>query len=222
MVIWLASYPRSGNTLVRLVLAQVYGYDTYSLYNDPELRKMGMAEILHQKEFLREDIAKYEKAAKPYFVKTHLLPHADDTNKAIYIMRDGRDALVSHAHYRVDVEGASGFTETLKNLVWRKPLCGGWSNHVHSWLHKMPAPMVFRFEDLLECPIGYVQVALRHLKLPAEPVGGQLPTFEELHEQWPKFFRAGRLGSWRREMDAKTQRKFHVYHKEVLEAVGYR
>jgi len=105
MIIWLASYPRSGNTLVRLVLAQVYGYNTYSLYNDPDLRDMGMADILHQKDFLREGIVEYENAEKPYFVKTHLLPHADDTNKAIYIVRDGRDTLVSHAHYRIDVEG---------------------------------------------------------------------------------------------------------------------
>lgn len=222
MIIWLASYPRSGNTLVRIVLAQIYGYDTYSLYNDADIQGMGMADLLHQKRFDARSMTEYEQSSKPYFVKTHESPPTLDFNPTIYVVRDGRDTLVSHAHYRIDVEKASGFVEVLEGLVWRKQWLGGWSAHVRTWLHKSPAPFILHFEDLLASPVGYVQRALQYLKLPAEPVGGQLPTFEGLHKQWPKFFRGGRADSWTREMNANTRQMFHEYHAEVMKTMGYK
>ena len=35
MIVWLAAYPRSGNTLLQLFLKQVFGVHTFSLYDDP-------------------------------------------------------------------------------------------------------------------------------------------------------------------------------------------
>jgi len=207
---------------VRLVLAQVYGYDTYSLYNDADVQGMGMADLLHQKHFDGRSMTEYEQSPKPYFVKTHESPPTLDFSPTIYIVRDGRDTLVSHAHYRIDIEKASGFVEILEDLVWRRQWLGGWSAHVRTWLRKSPAPFVLRFEDLLVSPFKHVQKALQHLELPAEPVGGHMPTFEELHERWPKFFRGGRAGSWTREMNASTRQMFHKHHAEVMEVMGYR
>ena len=43
MIVWLASYPRSGNTFLRMVLHFVYGQKTYSLYNDPLLERDAVA-----------------------------------------------------------------------------------------------------------------------------------------------------------------------------------
>ena len=34
MIVWLASYPRSGNTFLRLVLHRLFGVPTYSVYED--------------------------------------------------------------------------------------------------------------------------------------------------------------------------------------------
>ena len=36
MVVWLASYPRSGNTFLRIVLHRLYGVPTYSVYDDDD------------------------------------------------------------------------------------------------------------------------------------------------------------------------------------------
>ena len=43
MIVWLASYPRSGNTFLRVVLHNVYGVSTYSVYedNDPVAQRVG-------------------------------------------------------------------------------------------------------------------------------------------------------------------------------------
>lgn len=34
MIVWLASYPRSGNTFLRVLFRHVFGIETYSVYND--------------------------------------------------------------------------------------------------------------------------------------------------------------------------------------------
>ena len=38
-------------------------------------------------------------ASDIYFVKTHELPTENDNSPAIYLVRDGRDVLMSYAHY---------------------------------------------------------------------------------------------------------------------------
>src|ERR1700690_3698791 len=35
MIVWLASYPRSGNTMLRAMLRQAFGLKSYSMYDDP-------------------------------------------------------------------------------------------------------------------------------------------------------------------------------------------
>ena len=49
MIIWVASYPRSGNTLFRLLLNRLWGLPTYSVYPrrpDAPLRNRKMAEFI--------------------------------------------------------------------------------------------------------------------------------------------------------------------------------
>ncbi len=41
MIVWLASYPRSGNTLLRILLRQVFDIRTYSLAGTKELSRFG-------------------------------------------------------------------------------------------------------------------------------------------------------------------------------------
>ena len=36
VIVWLASYPRSGNTFLRIVLHRLYGVPTYSVYDDDD------------------------------------------------------------------------------------------------------------------------------------------------------------------------------------------
>lgn len=51
MIVWLASYPRSGNTYLRMLLHQLHGLKTYSVYDDPLLELLdGSAEAVgHEK-----------------------------------------------------------------------------------------------------------------------------------------------------------------------------
>ena len=84
-MIWLASFPRSGSTFLRIVLDQVYGIESSTF---------------HREETYPVD-ANYTRFP---VVKTHLLPGqlapSDPSIPAVYLVRDGRDCVVSLAHYQ--------------------------------------------------------------------------------------------------------------------------
>ena len=45
-VTWLASYPRSGNTLLRTILKHCFGLSSQSVYPDEEFSEPGVAEAV--------------------------------------------------------------------------------------------------------------------------------------------------------------------------------
>ena len=99
MIVWLASYPRSGNTFLRVVLHNVYGVSTYSVYedNDPVAQRVGPALVGYRPK--PAERTRMIDGADVYFVKTHKRRKADGF-PAIYLVRDGRDAIVSSARLR--------------------------------------------------------------------------------------------------------------------------
>ncbi len=67
---------------------------------------------------LTSSVADLMNDAEIHFVKTHQLP--GDNSPAIYLVRDGRDACVSYAHYRVDFEGNLSWVERQRARVCRR------------------------------------------------------------------------------------------------------
>src|SRR4051794_24293951 len=105
MIIWLASYPRSGNTLLRIILKSVFDRRTYSKHddvNDIGADSRVAEEVGHQALGASWDGA-YQRMrddAQSYLVKTHDPP--EDDGRAIYIVRDGRSTCRSFYHYLKD------------------------------------------------------------------------------------------------------------------------
>lgn len=96
MIIWLASYPRSGSTFCRLMLHRMYGINTYSKSGDNFFLANDMSDTIGVAPLPRhfDDLDRDEAI---HFVKTHDLP--TDNRPAIYLVRDGRDSLVSYARF---------------------------------------------------------------------------------------------------------------------------
>ncbi len=181
-----------------------------------------------------------------YFaVKTHLLPNelksADPEIPAVYLVRDGRDAMVSIAHYRKDiVMPGSDYYENMREaiLAEKGSFFGGWSKNVDEWVQR--ASIVIRFEDLIKDPVAQVERLREIIKLP-KPDSSKLPDFETLKKSKPKyggespiknvdfkindfsnrFFRKGKSGAWTEEMPEEMQDFFWKYHGEVMERMGY-
>lgn len=206
LILWLASYPRSGNTFLYVVLSQAYDIPTLSRYQD----KGSLEEI--------------RTSPQLYAVKTHELP--DDDSPAIYLARDGRDSLVSYAHFHLRVNqrrehySQDEFRAALENLIIHQGAFGGWSRHLMEWTSRPAPTAMIHFDDLTAAPVESVLQALDKLGLQIPLAHRKLPSFAELHEQRPDLFRRGLTGSWRDEMPGRHQRFFWKYHAAGMNLLG--
>lgn len=178
MIIWIASYPKSGNTYIRSFLAS-YFFSENGKFNFDQLLK------LHQfpsMKFSKNRIESEEEASKYWIfnqktffdndelnlVKTHncLLKFRgnnftskDQTLGAIYIVRDPRNLITSFTHhYSFSYEDALKFMMYDKAALVEKSAdndysnftyLNSWSNHYKSWRDNDQFKTLFiKFEDL--------------------------------------------------------------------------
>jgi len=178
-IVWLASYPKSGNTWARaLVEAYVKGsvdinkmstcigdnvpyfYNTVSpgLELTPEIiRLLRPAALLHLKAL---------EACKPLIVKTHHANVVVDemgmipvglTKGAVYIIRDPRDVVLSYAkHFNYSVDEAIAALADPHRVIVDEPfehILGSYSLHVKSWTCEQEYPILLvRYEKMLSDP----------------------------------------------------------------------
>ena len=226
-MIWLTSFPRSGNTFFRNILYEVYGLESGTFHKDPAY-------------LLDEHYERYP------VVKTHLLPDELEPSgreiPGVYIIRDGRDALCSIAHHRKDIIApGSDYLENLQAAIHAEKgsFFGGWSVNVKKWTER--ASILIRYEDLLTDPIGQAERLRGIIELP-EPDRAKLPSFSDMKFGLPKYgsgrdrpiseeekqelarknFRKGRAGSWKEEMPGDLHELFWSLHGETMESLGYR
>ncbi len=225
MILWLASYPRSGNSFLRVVLKVAFGLSSDSLYVD--VGPKATVPRVRQGLVPGRSVADMALSSDLCPVKTHDLPE-DEENPAIYIVRDGRDALVSYAHYALEPsanEAGAGhpdsFQEMLRALVGSDGYFGGWGPNVIAWTSRRAPTEVIRFEDLIVDPLPVVERALARLGVRPERTGAALPSFAELREKAPLFFRAGRVGSYKEEMPRELEDLFWARHGGAMRRLGY-
>lgn len=229
MIVWLASYPRSGNTFLRAVLHAVYGVPTYSVYDDddPVAQRVGPGLVGYRRK--PGDRASMAASAELFFVKTHKRRKSDGC-PAIYLVRDGRDAVVSHARLRASLESGASLEELLRGEITRpylasEPSSGTWGGNVLSWLSGTAAPTVLmRYEQLIVDPVRVVQSAVSSLLPDLEPKPDpRVPSFEALHEVDRAFFRRGVIGSHRDEMPDELHTLFWAQPENTaaMKALGY-
>jgi len=227
-MIWLASFPRSGNTFVRNILFEAYGLPS-STYH-------------------REASYPLDARFETYpFVKTHELPDTleaaglDVDAPAIYLVRDGRDALCSIAHHRSNlVAPGSDYYQNLVDAIVadRGSFFGGWSRNVDAWISR--CDLVIRFEDLIERPLHCTERLRNIVDLPTPDIA-RIPTFAGMKSGIPEygagrhqpisesqkrhnatlFFRRGKAGAWRQEMPEELQELFWSLHGDTMERLGY-
>jgi len=230
MVIWLASYPRSGNTFFRVLLHSLYGFETHAIYDvakpgkQPSEDARKLMTLIGQTE-LNCDVKLLSADRHPHFVKTHGLPENDDF-PAIVIVRDGRDAMVSYAYFVLKTERKieqpdRGLVEsTLQDLILEDRF-GGWSRNEEAWINRVGRDNIIRYEDLIENPAEISIDALKRLDLSAAATVSTPPSFQKLHESVPWFFRKGHVGGWREEMPVHLQEMFFERHGHMLIELGY-
>ena len=236
MLIWVASYPRSGNNLFMITLRDAFGVAERGTVFEEGLglgRLSSVRAAPYQMPRELQGLANDDlldvirERPEPYFVKTHHICHAVDPAPAIHIVRDGRDSLVSYAHFVVDHEQDplfDGLTleRRLSTLisVGYGPF-GTWSNHVHAWRTRSAPTSRVRFEQLVEDPAVSVSTACADLGVELRNCGRRPPAFSMLHERHPTFFRRGEVGGWRTEMPSSLEERFWRAHGREMTALSY-
>src|SRR5580700_2617391 len=159
-IVWIASYPKSGNTWVRflacnLIFGRQESAATVSLLA-PDIHEMGEALIG----------SSHTGLVKTHFAYSSNLPLLNRTAGGIYIVRNPADVLVSNFHYAqrrnaLAADSGATFDSYFDDFVanrgdphWKSLGMGTWEENVRSWLYgHRPFPVVaVRYEELCANP----------------------------------------------------------------------
>ena len=229
---YIASYPRSGNTWLRTMLVNVMDPNANS---DPDLFNQRIPGVS------LANLPLIAACRPPRIIKTHSW-YQPSIQSAVYLVRDGRDVLISLYHYRVTRQG---HRESFSQFFER--YCLGvyghrWDESVESWLR---APgiedpdrfLVVRFEDLRSNTTNELQRICTFLTIPSSletcAKAVEAASFEHMRvierQRRPgvtntekSFYRGGASGKWNDLMDAEMQRRFMELSSQSLSLAGYR
>ena len=178
MIIWLASYPKSGNTLLRSILA------TYFFSNDGQLKFEYLYKIeqfpgVYHFENLGIDLSNDKTVFKNFinaqkfinkeknkikFIKTHSslsrinncnFTDLENTLGAIYVIRDPRNVVISFAHhYDLNIDDATNaiIDQTrwlIKTEKVLKTFLSSWNINYNSWKQLNNRVLFIKYEDLV-------------------------------------------------------------------------
>ncbi|MEM6263236.1 MAG: sulfotransferase domain-containing protein [Bacteroidota bacterium] len=183
--VFIASYPKSGNTWTRFVLAHLLTRNTKDLNfqnYDQYVPELGVHD-----EFIIN-------RPPPRLMKTHVHPQ-DYMNKAVYVIRDPRDVYVSYYYYLRKRYYSEELTFEEFFLNSEIPF-GRWKEHVEAW-DKHQNKIVIRYEDLLANPEGEFQrlidfVPEFELRIEDLPEALNQSSFDRLKQKEKAFGRAFR------------------------------
>lgn len=154
--IFLASYPRSGNTWLRVILA--------GMVCDPS-QLASLSDLNHLVPDVHVGIPRSSIAVVPRVIKTHLpypnrheADRSDLYKRVIYAVRHPCDVLVSYYDYQQKLGGfgtpATSFEDFVHRTLNYTDLFGSWQQHVLSWLsmrERIDLHLI-RYEDLKANP----------------------------------------------------------------------
>ena len=229
LLVWAASYQRSGNTLTLRTLHDVYGIDRFCTVHGGGPWMRGRARSRNYK--VPEELVglptdelfdALRDRPEPFFVKSHRIQDSADPAPALYIVRDGRDVHVSRAHWIAGKKVGPyelPYEERLDTLVTsgHPP----WSEHIHRWRTRSGPTALVRFEELVDDPAGTVKRACDELGVPLPEPVGELTPWEKLQARNPLMHRRGKAGSWQEEMPPEIEERFWSIHGEEMDALGY-
>jgi hypothetical protein len=226
--VFIAGFPKSGNTWFQLItVALLYGFNPELV---PDSIVQELVPDMHFKSF-------YRRYATPMFFKTHN-PPLPEYKKVVYLLRDGRDAVVSYYHHTRDLHRQE--IDFFKFVEEYNIFSLKWHEHVNLWLSNpyQADMLVIKYEDLrnngLEALEEYCDFL--HITRSREYLQNILrdTDFNKMRRReqnlgwddpnWPKdrpFIRRGVIGSYKDEFPQEALDKFLVESGETLKRCGY-
>lgn len=229
--IFIVGYPKSGNTWFQNLVAGVcYGVD-------PRLSPSALTQHLVPDLSIQKW---YQRYRTPTFFKSHALP-CPEYRRVVYLLRDGRDVMVSYRHFREAVDHvAYDFLEFVSPGSELYPC--HWAHHVDAWMQNPydAHMLLIKYEDLLADPVrqleSFCQFAgiareTKHLEVIAKAASFRNLREKEVREDVGQpdrvflpgalFFRRGIVGSYKDEMPPEVLSRFLGHSAQTLRRHGY-
>ena len=165
MIIWIASYPKSGNTWLRsLICSYYFSKDKFNLSDLKKIPNFSVSDFINDSLLLQNgvDVAKQwlnvqkeinKNYKKTLFFKTHnacvainknLFTDSDNTAGCIYVVRDPRNIITSYKNFEKKT-----YDETLNHMKKKEAFLfsekktgfksfefiGSWADNYNSWFH---------------------------------------------------------------------------------------
>ena len=193
-IIWISSYPKSGNTWMRSILTGLI-YTNDGNFDFDLLPKIDQFEKDENFKFIKkisendyknlnklENISKYWQLSQEnikqkecIFFKTHSanykhnnirFTNINKTLGAIYIVRDPRDVAISYSKFigKSIDETITYMTESKRQIYTLGIILSRWDYHLASWINADFPILILRYEDLLEKSKGTLEQIIKFLK----------------------------------------------------------
>lgn len=192
MIIWLPSYPKSGNTFMRSILStyffsqdgifsfdklkKIYQFPTNKVFSDINVDISNDLDILKNYRNAQKHLD-YKKNSIQ-FVKTHSALIKIDGEKfidpehtlgAIYIVRDPRNVITSFSnHYSKNLDESFKIMENEKTILPKtvsnsKTYLCSWKTHYKSWKNLNKNYLLVKYEDLIIQPKNSILRVLKFI-----------------------------------------------------------
>lgn len=227
-----AGYPKSGNTWMQtLVSGLVFGVNTN--YLPPTLANELVVDV-HTRNF-------YKRFNNEAYFKSHNVPQKNYKN-VIYIVRDGRDAMVSYFAMNTKLGMNVSMDEMIIDGKGIFPC--KWHEHVRSWVdNPFNANMIIiKYEDLIRNPIDEMNKicdfigVIRSSDEINQVIAGssfekaveKASKFNRLgHMSWDRgnaidFYRKGKIGSYKDDMKIELLEYFNKESINELNLLDYK
>lgn len=206
--VWLASYPRSGNTYLRTILRHAFGLRSASVYPNDLGGNKELEEYVGHLEH-KPKLQKQLKEVGVALIKTH--ERDKDYRPAIYVIRDGRAACVSLWEFYNRVMPIEAVIEGQHRF-------GTWAGHVKSWdPWERPNTLLLKYEQLRDdLPVAlnaisdFLKVEIKTTKIPSRK------KIANVDGRWVK-----KKSDWRAELKGANLRRFVGINKDILKKAGY-
>jgi hypothetical protein len=228
---YIVAFPRSGSTWLRTVLAALID------------REKGFEPAVFNR--LIPSVGVYNLSLigslpDPRLIFSHTV-FRHSLRRVVYLVRDGRDSIVSFYHMETTRSGISLSFPEWFNLYCLRRFGPRWDNNVESWLTHgrdyLRDNMLFvKFEELKKDPVSQIQKITSFLNMPSDEqaISRALDaaSIENAREREKledrkftdpnaSFYRGGKTGQWRDYLDDAIYARFLRLSRRALQLAGY-
>ena len=181
-IVWIVSYPKSGNTWLRFLLAN---YLAGAVEDTEHLERLvpNFTLPVDRTDLVRRAVTLYAKSHYPWGPRH---PYAAESKRAVALVRNPRDVLLSGLDYQrliglraddvTDADYVRAFVHYGGDPSWIARGYGALEEHADTWLAglsgktppHMPPTLIVRYENLKADTIGELARVIRFLELPFE------------------------------------------------------